>query len=252
MGMDDSSQQWQPFPETSWTAIGEVWAEGAEGPRHALGALLRRYLPALRARLVIEKGIRPEKAGDLLQGFLADKVLERDLIGHADRARGRFRTFLLTALDRYVVDHHRAATAEKRNPAEGPIVSLGDVGEPDHPRSGASPPAAASEVAWAREVLAEAIRRMEAQCRTDHRPDLWEVFRCRVLDPALEGADPLPYDQFVSAFSLRTPAQAANALVTAKRMFARVLKSVVAEYADGAAADQEIADLRAILAGARR
>ena len=48
------------------------------------------------------------------------------------------------------------------------------------------------------------------------------------------------------------PAQAANALVTAKRMFARVLKSVVVEYTEGAAADQEIADLRAILAGAHR
>src|SRR5437763_498542 len=109
MGTDDSGQQWEPFPETSWTAIGEVWAEGPNGPRHALGALLKRYMPALRARLVIEKGIAPDKAGDLLSGFTADKILERNLISRADRSRGRFRTFLLTALDRYVVDEHRAA-----------------------------------------------------------------------------------------------------------------------------------------------
>jgi DNA-directed RNA polymerase specialized sigma24 family protein len=251
MGTDDSGQQWEPFPETSWTAIGEVWAEGPDGPRHALGALLQRYMPALRARLVIEKGIAPDKAGDLLSGFTADKILERNLISRADRSRGRFRTFLLTALDRYVVDEHRAAAAEKRKPADGAVVSLNGLGDQELPRN-SDDPSAASEVAWAREVLAEAIRRMEAQCRTDDRPELWEVFRCRVLDPALEGADPLPYDKFVSTFGMKTPVQAANALVTAKRLFARLLKSVVAEYADGAAADQEIADLRAILAGARR
>lgn len=251
MGTDDSAPQWQPFPETSWTEVERAGAEGADGPRDALGGLLRRYMPALRARLVIEKGIQPDTAGDLLNGFLADKVLERDLVARADRSRGRFRTFLLTALDRYVVDHRRAAAAEKRNPGEGAIVSLDALTEQHHPRAAANP-SAASEVAWAREVLAEAIRRMEAECTAQNRADLWAVFRCRVLDPALRGADPLPYEQFVSTFGLRTPAQAANALVTAKRMFARVLKSVVAEYADGAAADQEIAELRAILAGARR
>src|SRR5437762_6995431 len=103
MGLDDSAPQWQPFPETSWTEVERAGAEGADGPRDALGGLLRRYMPALRARLVIEKGIQADAAGDLLNGFLADKVLERDLVARADRSRGRFRTFLLTALDRYVV-----------------------------------------------------------------------------------------------------------------------------------------------------
>ena len=246
MGSDESAPQWQPFPETSWSEV-----ERAPGSRDALGRLLVRYLPALRARLVIEKRIQPDRAGDLLSGFISDRVVEQQLVARADRSRGRFRTFLLTALDRYVVDQHRAASAGKRNPGGGStVVSLELLDERQHP--GAGSPSAASEVAWAREVLAEAVRRMEAQCRADARPDLWDVFRCRVLDPALEGAEPLPYDQFVSTFGLKTPAQAANALVTAKRMFARVLRSVVAEYADGAAADQEIAELRAILAGAHR
>ena len=93
---------------------------------------------------------------------------------------------------------------------------------------------------------------MEEHCRKQDRPELWEVFRCRVLDPALQGGEPLEYDDFVATFGLRSPAQASNVLVTAKRMYARTLKSVVAEYADGAAADEEIAELRAILAGASR
>src|SRR3954447_9610556 len=252
MGLDESAPQWQPFPETSWSEVERAGAEGAAGARDALGRLLIRYMPALRARLVIEKRIQPDRAGDLLHGFISDRVVEQHLVARADRSRGRFRTFLLTALDRYVVDQHRAASAGKRNPAGGgAVISLDGLDERQHPQAAANP-SAASEVAWAREVLAEAIRQMEAQCRREGRTDLWDVFRCRVLDPALEGAEPLPYDQFVSTFRLKTPAQAANALVTAKRMFARVLRSVVAEYADGAAVDQEIAELRAILAGARR
>jgi hypothetical protein len=52
----------------------------------------------------------------------------------------------------------------------------------------------------------------------------------------------------VEKFGFRSPTEASNALVTAKRMFVRALRAVVAEYArDENGIDREIEELRAIL-----
>ena len=67
-----------------------------------------------------------------------------------------------------------------------------------------------------------------------------------VLDPALDGSEPEPYDRLIKRFGFASPAVASNALVTAKRMFERNLRAVVGEYAgDNSDVDREIAELRA-------
>jgi len=75
------------------------------------------------------------------------------------------------------------------------------------------------------------------------------VFECRLLAPALEGTDPVDYGELVRRFGLQSPSQASNVLVTAKRMYARTLRGVVAEYSgDAAEIEAEIGDLHRILA----
>jgi hypothetical protein len=49
-----------------------------------------------------------------------------------------------------------------------------------------------------------------------------------------------------------SPEQASNVLITAKRMFARALRSVVAKYADAGDVETEIRDLKSILARSGR
>src|SRR6201999_3451227 len=87
------------------------------------------------------------------------------------------------------------------------------------------------DVAWARQLLAEAIRRTKEECTASGRADVWGVFETRVLDPMLHDAEPLGYDELVKRFGLTSPTQASNLLVTGKRTFARVLRALVAEYA---------------------
>jgi hypothetical protein len=70
-----------------------------------------------------------------------------------------------------------------------------------------------------------------------------------VLRPSVDGTPPLPYDQLVARFGFRSPGQASDVLMTAKRMFARTLRAVVGEYAeDEQAVEDEISEVRAILA----
>jgi hypothetical protein len=76
------------------------------------------------------------------------------------------------------------------------------------------------------------------------------VFEARVLEPMLRERAPVPLGELVRRFGV-TAERASNLLATAKRMFARNLRRVVGEYADG---DDDIEDeircLRAILSGA--
>ena len=50
----------------------------------ALDELLRRYLPPMEAHLVLRRNMQPQDAADLVQDFVANKILERDLVARAD------------------------------------------------------------------------------------------------------------------------------------------------------------------------
>lgn len=257
-GKDDKPPTFQSFPPTQWSLVGRAGGPSVAEKRRSLEALLTRYLPALRAFLVYRKRLAPDQADDVLQGFVADKVVERDLIAGADRAKGKFRTFLLTALEHYHISQVRKQTARKRAPDGGQIVPLDpgsadDAGGANQAHDPAAPgpgPDHAYDVAWAREVIAEATRRTQAECESGGRPELWGLLQGRILAPATDGAEPAGYEELITRFGLKSPLQVSNLLVTARRMFARNLKAVVAEYAgDAEEVEEEIRDLKAILGG---
>ncbi|HMF15510.1 MAG TPA: hypothetical protein VKE94_24520 [Gemmataceae bacterium] len=234
------------FPSTQWSLVDRAAAGDSAVRQRALGDLLKRYLPALRAHLVAKKRIDPQRADDLLQGFVANKVLEQGLIARADPDKGRFRALLVTSLNHYVIDvfRHQRATP--------PAFSLSDT-DTTLPAGDTESPSDVFDVAWARELLGEVLGRMRAECDKTRRRDIWGIFECRILRPTLDNAATLPYEQLVNRFGFRSPTQAANALVTAKRMFARILRAVVGEYAGSEAAiDAEIRDLHEILARGSR
>jgi RNA polymerase sigma-70 factor (ECF subfamily) len=235
------------FPATRWSLVGRAGAVGATAHPVAISELVRMYAPALRAHLLQSLRYDEHRADDLLQGFLADKVLEKRLIGHADAKRGRFRTFLLAALDRYVVDEHRRNAARKRTPRGGVF----DIDEHRETLESAvrGAPADAFDRAWAREVIGEVLAAMRAQCEQSNRKDLWEVFDVRYLRPATQGIEPEPHESIARRLKLDSAHQAANLLISAKRMFTRVFKSVVSRYAnDKDEVRQEVSELWRIFA----
>lgn len=241
----DTPRRHSPFPKTRWPEVSRAAQEMDQGNPEALGQLLAQYMPALKAHLVMGRGVAPDRADDLVQGFVQTKILQQGLIDRADRTRGKFRSLLLSALSNYVNSVVRREKARKRSPAGAPILNIDD--HADEALS-SSPPSAVFDVAWGREVLAEAVRRTQAWCEQAGRADVWGVFENRLLRPTLDQGEPLPYEQLVERYGLESPAQAANLLITAKRIFARELRAVVARYAGNASdVDAEIADLRAAL-----
>src|SRR4051812_47357518 len=92
-------QPQERFPSTHWSMVGGAGESGSLARKGALAALVNRYLPALKVYLMRKRKLSADAAEDVLQSFVAEKVLDASFIATADRRRGKFRTFLLTSLD---------------------------------------------------------------------------------------------------------------------------------------------------------
>ncbi|HUJ09831.1 MAG TPA: hypothetical protein VL171_07370 [Verrucomicrobiae bacterium] len=244
---NNTPEDFRGLPTTDWSLVAHASLLGEQAGLDSLNELLRRYRPALKAHLVLKKKFPPAQADDLIQGFLSAKVLDDGLVSRADRRKGKFRTILLTALDNYVISAIRHEGAKKRSPEQG-FVSLDDS---DGQIGAVQPPPDPFDVAWANEIIMEALERIKAECTASGRSAYWSVFDCRVVAPIFDGVEPLPYEQVVKTLGFRSPTEASNALVTTKRMFVRALRAIVVEYArDEDEIDREIDELRAILSRA--
>ncbi|MBU1909604.1 MAG: hypothetical protein KJ726_06135 [Verrucomicrobia bacterium] len=235
------------FPPTRWTLV--VRAQGeATAQEAALDELLRAYCPVLRHYLVRIMRLRPEQAEDLVQDFVARRILEQRLLDRADRSRGRFRSFLLKCFMNFVRSELRKQRAAKRGPPPSQVVSLEEhAGHIANPRSSRKD----FDALWARQVLGTALERMQRECEAKGREDVWGIFQRRILDPVFSNEPPCAYEELVADFHLKSPAQASNLLITAKRSFQRSLEETIREtVADESEVSGEIAALKRALANA--
>jgi hypothetical protein len=219
------------FRSTHWSVVARA-SDADPAVRHAaLTSLLSVYVPALSTYIRWHRRIPPDQLDDLLQGFVCDKVVADELFACADPARGQFRLFVLKSLERYIRRVHRHETAAKRSPAGG-LLSLEGEDIADAPSS-EEPAGASFDLAWARQVIQQAMRRMCEDCRKAGRDGLWALFEERVIKPSFEDTATVGYDELVQRLGLASAAEAANRLVTAKRLFARHLRAVIGEYTTG-------------------
>ena len=230
----------QLFPTTHWSLVAKAGQDPSESQRDALSELLQRYTGAFRTFVMTRYRLTRDRADDMVQGFVLSRMVEKNMIGRADAGRGTFRNFLMTALERYAVDQFREAGAQKRGGDQHRV----DVQEhQDHLAGDAEDPEKAFDASWACEVVRQTIDRMRAQTEQT-RPDLWGVFHDRVIGPTFDNAEPTAYAELIARLGFKDEAQAASALQTAKRIFSRILRGVVAEYALTATdVDEEVAEL---------
>lgn len=233
-------------PLTRWSLVLQVQTGDPRAREAALNELLSVYHPVLQNFLTSGMGIPPHAAEDLIQGFVADKVLRNDMLGDARPARGRFRNFMFKALKNYALDVLRKQHARKRAPAEA------SPPDPEVLQNVPSTDASLEDrynLDWARHTLAEVVRRMRAECEQKGRPDLWEIFDGRILQPLLGSENSLPYEILVARYGFQSPIQASNALITAKRMFKRLLEEVVRDTVEtDAQVEEEIREMKRVLA----
>jgi RNA polymerase sigma-70 factor (ECF subfamily) len=213
----------EAFLTTHWSLIEGAGSSDQVGNQALIGLLLQRYWKPVYCYLR-RKGCNNEEAKDLTQGFFHEVVLEHHLLEKADPAKGRFRTLLLVALDRYVRDARDRENAQKRRP-KGRLVSLDVAEPPEVPESIAgSDPESTFHYAWVSALLEQVFEEVERSCHRDGRTLHWCVFRERVLDPIMDRSTPPPIREIVAKYGIQGEAQASNMVVTVKRRFAAALR----------------------------
>ena len=151
------------FRTTHWSVVLDAADSAAPGGREALEQLCRTYWYPLYA-YVRRQGHNPEDSQDLTQAFFA-RFLEKKHFRLADRERGKFRSFLLTALKHFLVNEWQRDCARKRGGGK-PQIAFEQLaaethysGEPSHDLT----PEKTYERSWALTVLEQVRRRLQEE-----------------------------------------------------------------------------------------
>lgn len=231
------------FPNTHWSLIARASGPTDIEARAALEGLCRDYWFPLYA-FVRRRGLSPQEAEDIVQGFLSD-LLERGDLAGVDRSKGRFRSFLRASCEHYLAnrrDHDRAA---KRGQGRtiAPIDRLDAEGrygcEPAHEMTAER----VFERQWALTLLERVLRLLEEESARLGKSALFDQLR-----PALQGDHLAPsYREIAATMGLAEGA----VRVAAHRLRVRYRDILCEEVGrttdDPAGIDDEIAGLLAAL-----
>jgi DNA-directed RNA polymerase specialized sigma24 family protein len=214
------------FPPTSWSLLDE--AADRDSPDYV--ALMNRFITGywkpvyyfLRVR-----GYSPSDAEDLTQEFFY-KFMDRNWIAKADRNRGRFRTFLLTILIRFLSDQS-LGRAPKQKSFEKQLVPISTlVQEEDRtfePVESDTP----DEIfmrQWAQAVIRTVRHRLQLWCEEQGRPDWYAIFAAQYF-PGAETKKPTQ-DALAMRFRV-TRDQVRYALGKMNTHFVELLRELVAD-----------------------
>lgn len=148
------------FATTRWSL---VVAAGNGASADALEELCRIYWFPIYA-VIRKSGKSTEDASDLAQGFFA-KLLEKRWLDIADESQGRFRTFLLTALKRYLINEWRREHTVKRGGGREIVPLDADLAERLYAPEGeqSRTPDELFDRRWALAMLDAAMSRLEEE-----------------------------------------------------------------------------------------
>jgi len=149
------------FTTTHWSVVklaGDGQSPGAEA---ALERLCRNYWYPLYV-FVRRRGHSPHDAQDLTQEFFS-RLLAKEYLRAVDPAKGKFRSFLLAALEHFLANDWRRSRTQKRG-GNFTLVSLEDAEQHYHqvPAAGVSAEKL-FEQQWATALLDQVLQRLREE-----------------------------------------------------------------------------------------
>lgn len=228
------------FVTTHWSIVLTAVRTDTTRAQAALEHLCRIYWYPIY-HFVRRQGYSVEDAQDLTQEFFA-RLLEKNWIANADQSRGRFRSFLLLVLKRFLAAEWRRANVQKRAgdrhwlPLD--TAETRYIGEPADNHT----PEQAFEKQWALTLLETALRQLRSEYEQHGkvRARLFEI-----LKPCLMGArESQPYSTLAATLGISEGA----VKVAVHRLRERFREQLKAEIAHTVALPEDVeAELRHLL-----
>jgi hypothetical protein len=215
----------EAFLTTHWSLIENIRST-EDRDRALIGVLLDKYWKPVYCYLR-RKGYDNEQAKDLTQGFFHEIVLNKNLVQRADQAKGRFRSFLLHALNQYVINEHEKQSAQKRIPRER-LVRIDTIDLAAIPQHVSElDPEDSYNYAWLSALLDEVLAEVEAGCTRDGLETHWKVFNERIVQPILSDGQPPSLAELCTKYGIEDEKRASNMAITVKRRFQAAMKEHV-------------------------
>jgi RNA polymerase sigma-70 factor (ECF subfamily) len=170
------------FVTTHWSVVVTAARNDTTRARDALTKLCQTYWYPLYA-YVRRRGFSLEDAQDLTQEFFA-RLLEKNWIAGADPDKGRFRSYLLTAMKRFLSDEWDKARAQKRGGGVPTLPLQFDTAETryGHEPTDSVTPEQSFERRWVLTLLDEVLKRLQLEYQQEEKADLFAQ-----LNPCLIG-----------------------------------------------------------------
>ena len=175
------------FAATSWTNVLAAQQSGSPEAAAALETLCATYWYPLYGYLR-RKGHDPHKAQDLTQEFFY-RLVKENYLGAVDRRRGKFRSFLLAALNHFVSNQRDYERAVKRG---GRAITISVDDTTFETRFQAEPalqlsPEKIFERNWFLSLLEQALTRLREEQASSGRTHIFDELKSFILEDTDSG-----------------------------------------------------------------
>ena len=233
------------FPATHWSVV--LAASGSDSPRatEALEKLCRSYWYPFYA-FVRRHGYGPEDAQELTQEFFL-QLLRKNYPARADRAKGKFRTFVLHTLGQFLLDQRERTSTIKRGGREK-FISLDEEAPEDRYRleiPDELTPEKLFERRWAQTILDRTLVRLRAEFVAEGKEAAYAVLQ------TFEPGEQCPLSYADAAVRLGVSESAVKSMIHRLRQRHRELvrEEIAHTVATVSEIDEELRHLVAVLRG---
>ena len=232
------------FAETHWSLVLAARTTSPEAAA-ALAGLCQAYWYPLYA-FVRRQGHSPHDAQDLTQEFFA-RLLAKNYLADVDRAKGRFRSFLLAAMKNFLANEWDRARAQKRGGGDT-VLSLDATAAESRYALEPADHASADKLydrRWALTLLDRAIGRLRDEFARDDKAALFDELKF-----ALTGDKGDASHAAVAARLGMTEGALKVAAHRLRKRYRELLRAEIAEtVATAAEVEEELQQLFAALGG---
>ena len=217
------------FPVTRHSVVGSLGSEEPDVRRAAFDALATAYWKPVFKYVRLKWSAEPEEAADLTQAFFL-RAFEKSYFTSFDPAKGKFRTFLRTCLDRFVANTRQESRRLKRG-GDVEFVPF-DFAAAEHELQQQHVGNAAQELdaffhrEWLRSLFGVAVDRLRALCDENGRSVRSTLFER--YDLADEDSTRPTYASLAGELDVSV-IDVTNELAAARRDFRRLVLTVLRE-----------------------
>ena len=221
------------FVTTRWTMVLRAARADTTRARAALEDLCQAYWYPLYA-YARRRGYSPHDAEDLTQGFFA-RILKLNSLAEVGRERGKFRAFMLAAMNHFISDEWGRASAQKR--AAQLTISLDAEMAENRYRSEPADkltPESLFERRWAVTLLENVVKRLRSEYEASGQGALFMELRFAITGDK----NTIPYAELASRLGLKEEALR----VTVHRLRQRYRRALREEIAQTVADESEVVE----------